>query len=75
MPSRDVHRFRLTVEVDTPDVPRSAASVIEVERKAIRWPVRGGRYAHHVRGEAVYVDLGGGRNVVAVLAHGEKRSG
>ena len=47
------------------------SSVVEVERKRIRWPVPGSRYTHLVRGEAVYVDLGSGRNVVAVLAHGE----
>lgn len=70
-PLRDAHRFRLTVEVETPDGLRSASSVVEVERKRIRLPVPGGRYAHLVRGEAVYVDLGLGRNVVAVLAHGD----
>jgi hypothetical protein len=71
MPSRDAHRFRLTVEVDTPDGPRGGSRVIEVERKEGRWPVPGPRHVFRVRGEAVFVDLGPGRDLVAVLAHGE----
>lgn len=64
------HRFRLTVEVDTPDGLRSGSSVVEVERKDVTWlPVPGPRHEFRVRGEAVFVDLGSGRNVVAVLAH------
>ncbi|MBD0273412.1 MAG: hypothetical protein ICV73_15970 [Acetobacteraceae bacterium] len=72
MSSRDVHHFRLTVEVDTPDGVRSGSSVVEVERKDVTWlPVPGPRHEFRVRGEAVFVDLGSGRHVVAVLAHGE----
>jgi len=70
-PSKGAHRFQLTVEVDTPDGPRSGSSVVEVERKDGRWPVPGPRHVFRVRGEAVFVDLGPGRNLVAVLAHGE----
>jgi hypothetical protein len=66
------HRYRLTVEVDTPDGLRNGSSVIEVERKDFGWaPAPGPRYEYRVRGEAVFVDLGAGRNVVAVLAHGD----
>ncbi len=65
------HRFRLTVEVDTPDGLHSGSSVIEAERKNFGWhPLAPSRYEYRVRGEAVFVDLGGGRNLVAVLAHG-----
>ena len=69
------HRFRLAVEVDTPDGLRSGSSVIEVERRAYGWvpvysPGRGRVFV--VRGEAVFVDLGLGRNLVAVLAHGDQ---
>jgi hypothetical protein len=68
------HRFRLTIEVDTPDDVRTGSSVIEVERRDYGWvpvysPGRGRVF--RVRGEAVFLDLGSGRNVVAVLAHGE----
>lgn len=68
------HRFRLTVEVDTPDGVRSGSSVIEVERRDYGWvPVAspGGGRVFLVRGEAAFADLGAGRNVVAVLAHGD----
>lgn len=65
------HRFRLTVEVDTPGGPRSGSSVIQVERKDVRWAPAPGRYVFAVRGEGVFLDLGGGRNLVAVLAHGD----
>ena len=65
------HRFRLTVDVDTPGGPRSGSSVIEVERKDVRWAPAPGQYVFAVRGEGVFLDLGDGRNVVAILAHGD----
>jgi hypothetical protein len=46
------HRFKLTVEVDTPDGRKSGSSVIEIAR--------------------VFVDLGGKRNVIALLSHGPR---
>lgn len=65
------HRYRLTIEIDTPEGVRSGSSVIEVVRKDVRWVlIAQGRYEFRVRGEAVFVDLGGNRNVVALLAHG-----
>ena len=65
------HRFRLTVEVDTPHGVRSGSSMVEVDRLDQRWVlIAQGRYVFRVRGEAVFVDLGGGRNVVALLGHG-----
>ena len=71
MPSKEAHRFRLTIEVDTPRGLRTGSSVVEVEREEGRWPVPGPRHTFRVRGEAVFVDLGGGRNLVAIFAHGE----
>ena len=66
--NRPGHKFRLTVEVDTPDGPRAASGVLSVH------PDRGySRRGHTVtRGDAVFVDLGGGRNLVALLAHLDK---
>jgi hypothetical protein len=68
------HRYRLTVEIDTPDGVRSGSSVIEVARIDDGWiPIRAGsRYTFRLRGEAMFVDLGGGRNVIALLAHGSQ---
>ena len=65
------HRFRLTVEVETPQGVRSGSSVVEVERKDQRWIlIAQGRYVFRVRGEAVFVDLGEGRNLVALMGFG-----
>jgi hypothetical protein len=69
------HRYRLTIEIDTPDGVRSGSSVIEVVREDYRWmllPVPGSRYQFRERSEAVFVDLGAGRNVIALLGHGAR---
>lgn len=54
------YRYRLTVEVDTPEGLRTGSSVIEVEtdragQNAIPTP---GRVTHRLKGEAAAVDLG-----------------
>jgi len=65
------HRYRLTIDIDTPEGVRSGSSVIEVTRRDVRWIlIAQGRYTFDVRGEAVLVDLGANRNVVALLGHG-----
>lgn len=65
------HRYRLTIEIDTPEGVRSGSSVIEVTRKDARLLRFGGaRFTFHVRGEAVFVDLGANRNMIALLATG-----
>jgi len=67
------HRYRLTIEVDTPQGVRSGSSVIEVERSDQRWVlIAQGRYVFRVRGDAVFVDLGEGRNLVALMAFGPR---
>jgi hypothetical protein len=65
------HRYRLTIEIDTPEGARSGSSVIEVTRKDVRWVlIAQGRYTFREHGDAVFVDLGAGRNVIALLATG-----
>src|SRR3954451_8444027 len=63
--NRPGHKYRLTVEVETPDGPKSASGVVAVH------PDRGYSRGGHTRtvGDAVFVDLGGGKNMVALLAH------
>jgi hypothetical protein len=63
--NRPGHKYRLTVEVETPGGLKSASGIIGV------FPDRGyGRSGHTIaRGDAVFVDLGGGKNLVALLAH------
>jgi len=66
--NRPGHKYRLTVEVDTPDGVKSASGVMAVHPD--RSYSRGGHTV--TKGDAVYVDLGGGRNLVALLAHIDK---
>jgi hypothetical protein len=63
-----VHRFRLTIEAESEGVVRTGAGVIEVhttDNKVGTAETAGLR--SHVLGDAVFLDLGGGRNVIALL--------
>lgn len=66
--NRPNHKYRLTVEVETPQGVRSASGIMAVHPD--RSYSRGGKTA--TRGDAVFVDLGGGKNLVALLAHFDK---
>ena len=72
------YAFRLHVEVDTADGVKSGSSVIAVKAGvhtgAWMLPEAQG-FRASVRGEAVFVDLGRGRNLIAILAHGETAAG
>lgn len=63
--NRPAHKYRLTVEVDTPEGVKSASGVMSVHPD--RGYSRGGHT--HTRGDAVFVDLGGAKNLLALLAH------
>jgi hypothetical protein len=67
-------RFRLAIEIDTPEGPRAGSSVIRVTRRDHGWmPLVGistTPYEHRVEGEAVFVALPAGKSVIALLAHG-----
>ena len=60
--NRPGHKYRLTVEVETPEGRKSASGVLAVHPD--RGYSRGGRT--RTVGDAVFVDLGGGRNLVAL---------
>jgi hypothetical protein len=66
--NRPGHKYRLTVEMETPEGLRSASGVMSVH------PDRSYSRGGHTRtmGDAVFVDLGGGKNLVALLAHIDK---
>lgn len=66
--NRPNHKYRLTVEVDTPHGVKSAAGIMAVHPD--RSYSRGGKT--RTKGDAVFVDLGGGKNLVALLAHVDK---
>jgi hypothetical protein len=63
--NRPGHKYRLAVEVETAAGVKSASGVMSVH------PDRG--YSRSgstiTRGDAVFVDLGGGKNLIALLAH------
>jgi hypothetical protein len=63
--NRPGHKYRLTVAVETPEGVKSAAGIMSVH------PDRG--YSRNgstvTKGDAVVVDLGAGKNLVALLAH------
>jgi hypothetical protein len=62
--NRPSHKYRLTVEVETPEGIKSASGVLAVQ------PDRGYSRSGHTRtmGDAVLLDLGGGNNLIALLA-------
>lgn len=65
------YRYRMVVEVDVRGETKSGASVIEVSlSKQPKFLPEVPSVATTVRGEAVFVDLGDGRNVIALLASG-----
>ncbi len=62
-------RYRLTLEVGTPDGSKTGSSVVEAtyfRELVLEW-VFGPRFPSYFKGEAVFVDLGGGRNVVLTV--------
>ena len=63
--NRPGHKYRLTVAVETPEGPKSASGVMAVH------PDRSYSRGGHTKtvGDAVFVDLGKGKNLVALLAH------
>jgi len=68
--NRPGHKYRLTVEVQTPEGVKSASGVMAV------YPDRSYSRGGHTltRGDAVLVDLGGGKNLLALLAHIDNNS-
>jgi hypothetical protein len=63
--NRPGHKYRLTVAVETPEGVKSASGVMAVQPD--RGYSRGGQT--RTKGDAVWVDLGGGTNLVALMAH------
>jgi hypothetical protein len=63
--NRPGHKYRLTVEVETPEGIKSASGIMSVHPD--RSYSRGGHTS--TKGDALLVDFGGGKNLVALLAH------
>ena len=69
--ARPEHKYRLTIDVQTPGGVRSASGVMAVHmgKDAGLLPGAGGSIG--VKGDALFVDLGDGRHLIATLAHGK----
>lgn len=67
---RPDHKYRLTLEVETPAGIRSAAGVISVHPNRAYGGSGSGPAGPRIKGDALFVDLGNGRNLVALLLHG-----
>jgi len=67
--NRPAHKYRLVVEVETPEGTKSASSVVAVhpDRSYSR------RGQTRTVGDAVFVDLGSGKNLVALMAHDDNK--
>jgi hypothetical protein len=69
---RPEYKYRLTIEVKTPQGVKSASGVMSVH------PNRGytgtGSGGTRTKGDAVFVDLGNGRNLVMLLLHDASRA-
>lgn len=63
------YRYRLTVEVETPEGLRTGSSVIEVMQRIVRPGSHPSSWAidRRIRGEAVAVDLPQGQTLFALL--------
>ena len=67
---RPDHKFRLTIEVETPGGVKSVSNVMSVTpNRGYGGSGAGESSMPRLRGDALFVDFGGGRNLVVLLAH------
>ena len=69
---RPDHKYRMTVEVETPAGVRTAAGIHSVRPNRSYGGTGSGSSLPQTKGDALLVDLGGGNNVVALLAYGHE---
>ena len=68
-------RYRMTVEVETPQGLRTGSAVHEIEAHHVAISVNGTVRGRNLRGQAVAVDLPGGRTLFALMTPAEERFG
>jgi hypothetical protein len=66
------YRYRLVVEIEADRLSREGSSVIEIEVRTQPNILDNPTISVRVHGEAVFVDLGEGQHVIALLAAGPK---
>ncbi len=67
---RPDHKYRLTLEVDTPGGVRSASGVFSVHPNRAYGGTGSGPAGPRIKGDAVFADLGNGKNLTALMLHG-----
>ncbi len=67
---RPDHKYRLTVDVETPAGVKSASGILSVRPNRNYGGTGSGSSVPQTKGDALLVDLGDGRNLVALLAYG-----
>lgn len=63
------YRYRLSFEVDAPGGIRSGSSVVQVKYETTP-NLNGSDHVSRVSGDAIFIDLGDGKSIVALLASG-----
>jgi hypothetical protein len=71
---RPDHKYRLTVNVETPAGIRSASGVLSVRPNRSYGGTGSGSSVPQTKGDALFVDLGDGKNLVVLLAYGDHGS-
>ena len=71
---RPDHKYRLTVDVDTPAGVRSASGILSVRPNRNYGGTGSGSSVPQTKGDALLVDLGEGKNLVVLLTYGEDGS-
>jgi hypothetical protein len=71
---RPDHKYRLTVDIQTPAGDRTAAGIVSVRPNRSYGGTGSGSSLPQAKGDALLVDLGDGKNLVLLLAYGEDGS-
>jgi hypothetical protein len=71
---RPDHKYRLTVDVETPAGGRKASGILSVRPNRSYGGTGSGSSLPQAKGDALLVDLGDGKNLVVLLAYGEDGS-
>jgi hypothetical protein len=73
---RPAHKYRLSLSIETPEGVRSASGVMAVHpNRGYGGSNTGESSGPRTKGDAIFVDLGGGRNAVMLMTHGDDEVG
>src|SRR5690242_11368251 len=72
--NRPDHKYRLTVQLETPQGPRTAAGILSVRPNRSYGGTGSGSRMPQAKGDALVVELGDGRDLVVLMAYGDDGS-